>query len=179
MHIFPTIVIYWLVDKFTSEQESVTNTFEYAHPYTNIMCKRKKDVYINSQMIQDQSENRFMKRSSCCCWNVLTFFFSQRSKLAKLDSGLDESPTVMVREAKQNGWNKGILKHRWAFLETNQIPIYRKLPVSHKGLILYKNDFVVKHEMLTVVAKLRIKLSKNNCRDVNEGLMYCEQASPK
>ena len=45
------------------------------------------------------------------------------SNLAKLDSGLDESPTVMVGETnkkrKKLGENKGILKPSWAFVETN------------------------------------------------------------
>ena len=40
--------------------------------------------------------------------------------LAKLDDGLNESPTVMVGEDnKQLGKNRGILKQSWAFVETN------------------------------------------------------------
>ena len=43
--------------------------------------------------------------------------------LAKLDDGLNESPTVMVIETKKtketnNGKNRGILKPSWAFVET-------------------------------------------------------------
>ena len=41
--------------------------------------------------------------------------------LAKLDCGLDESPTVMVGEAtttKKLGKNRGILTAIWAFVET-------------------------------------------------------------
>ena len=44
--------------------------------------------------------------------------------LAKLDDGLNKSPTVMVGEAKNNnnkmGKNRGILKPSWAFVETNK-----------------------------------------------------------
>ena len=40
--------------------------------------------------------------------------------LAKLDDGLDESPTVMVGEdINKLGKNRGILKPSWAFVETN------------------------------------------------------------
>ena len=43
------------------------------------------------------------------------------NNLAKLDDGLDESPTVMVGEDnnKQLGKNRGILKPSWAFVENN------------------------------------------------------------
>ena len=41
--------------------------------------------------------------------------------LAKPDDGLDESPTVMVVETKQQPCkNRGILKPSWAFVETNK-----------------------------------------------------------
>ena len=43
------------------------------------------------------------------------------NNLAKLDDGLDESTTVMVVETKSKklGKNRGIIKHSWAFVETN------------------------------------------------------------
>ena len=47
------------------------------------------------------------------------------STLAKLYDGLDESPTVMVRDKKQQtkklGKNRGIRKPSWAFVETIKI----------------------------------------------------------
>jgi hypothetical protein len=47
--------------------------------------------------------------------------------LAKLDDGLDESPTVMVIETKSKksklGKNRGILKPSWTFVKTNSGPI--------------------------------------------------------
>jgi hypothetical protein len=54
---------------------------------------------------------------------IWSFFSSEISlvNLAKLDSGLYESPTVMVGETKYNkkiGKNSCILKPSWAFLET-------------------------------------------------------------
>ena len=43
------------------------------------------------------------------------------NNLAKLDDGLDESPTVMVGEDNNKlGKNRGILKPSWAFVETNK-----------------------------------------------------------
>ena len=42
-----------------------------------------------------------------------------RQKLAKLGDGLDESPTVMVVDRKQQlRKNRGILKPSWAFVKT-------------------------------------------------------------
>ena len=44
------------------------------------------------------------------------------SNLAKLDDGLDESPTVMVgEEYNKLGKMRGIPKPSWAFVETNKI----------------------------------------------------------
>ena len=45
--------------------------------------------------------------------------------LAKLDDGVDKSPTVMVVENKEKeeeklSKNRGILKPNWAFVETNK-----------------------------------------------------------
>ena len=48
---------------------------------------------------------------------------NKEDNLAKLDDGLNKSPTVMVGEAKhqkQLGKNRGILKPIWAIIETKR-----------------------------------------------------------
>ena len=55
---------------------------------------------------------------------MLCICLKPRENLAKLDSGLGKSPTVMVGEAKNNnkklGKNRGILKPSWALVETKR-----------------------------------------------------------
>jgi hypothetical protein len=65
------------------------------------------------------------------------FIYKQKKKknLAKLDDGLDESPTVMVGEDNKQktifGKNRGILKHSWAFVKTkNKTIIVQPQPNS-------------------------------------------------
>ena len=49
------------------------------------------------------------------------FQFKHISNLAKLDDGLDESPTVTVGEDNKIGKTRGILKPSWAFVKTNKV----------------------------------------------------------
>ena len=58
---------------------------------------------------------------------MLNGFGKTRTNLAKLDNGLDGSPTVMVGEEEKKrrrnkrekiGKNRGIIKPSWAFVET-------------------------------------------------------------